>query len=825
MTTLADLKSHPYKTLLCHTDGVVKNVRSLTALPEAELIAMMHDLGKMNPNFQKKLSGAASDGSYSSHAYFSAYVFYVLCAHPDNLKKISAFLNKKLTSEDTLALVVLIAKHHGNLPDFQPSRKGDEASTHILSEREIEKLHKFFNANPDLPIDQFASHYLSTASFQQFVHEEKVKKAFLNRFIFEPRNNAEPLDFFLKYQLSFACLLQADKADAATLDNFIQSSQKDMAHFQSAYQTCLNSYLKNLNQDTPLNQLRTKIREEAVGSLRQGITQKRRVFELTAPTGSGKTLMMLALAGQITTQLSENYRIIYALPFLSITEQVEKEVLTIFEPHREYIQRVDSKAENERFEEIQEALDNDPNEEILKELSWVELQENTFSYPFVITTFVRLFETLLSNRNAALLKLPNFSKCIFLIDEVQTLPPRLYGFFIAYLTRFCELFDSYAIISTATQPNFLLPDKDVDSYYVKFAKDFFPNYQPPFPLLSTEHFQNDLFNRYQISYRQSEIELKELGDLIIEEQQSLLVILNTIEDTRDLYRLLEGQFQHEELHLLNTHFTPNDRKRKIQTIKDRLEHDKLTILISTQLIEAGVDIDFPVLYRDFATIPSIVQSAGRCNRNGKLSTLGQVYFFHLVNKGKNRANLIYRGKDKELLGFTQKALAEGTYSENSLFKLQKSFFDSVQSELHFAKHTQNSPSLNFDFLRDIQEVQYGKIGKFRLIDRQVYGEEVQYFVPEDENDDRFEQLLVLQEELFEAYRNKNTNQSELRLKKKKLKNFLKSIAGDIVQVRLKTNQARPLLSSEKNYFDLYKISDLSYNEDRGVTLSEAVNII
>ena len=402
-------------------------MRLLTTLPEAELIAMVHDLGKMNPNFQKKLLGAAVDGSYSSHAYFSAYAFYVLCAHPDNLKKISALLNKKVTNRDALALVVLIAKHHGNLPDFWPLRKGDEASAHILSEREIEKLYRFLKDYPNLPIDQFSNHYLATEPFQQFLQNEKAKKAFLEKFTFEPRKNDKSLDFFLKYQFSFACLLQADKADAATLDNFIQSSQKDVARFQSVYHTCLNNYLKNLNQDTPLNQLRTKIREEAVNTLQQGLEQKKQVFELTAPTGSGKTLMMLALVNQITQQSSENYRVIYALPFLSITEQVEKEVLTIFADHQEYIQRVDSKSENGRFEEIQESLDNDPNEEKLKELSWLELQENTFAYPFVITTFVRLFETLLGNRNAELLKLPNFSKCIFLIDEVQTLPPRLYG--------------------------------------------------------------------------------------------------------------------------------------------------------------------------------------------------------------------------------------------------------------------------------------------------------------------------------------------------------------------------------------------------------------
>ena len=155
-------------------------------------------------------------------------------------------------------------------------------------------------------------------------------------------------------------------------------------------------------------------------------SENKQVFELTAPTGSGKTLMLLSLASEIIKTKGAK-RIIYGLPFLSITEQVEAEVLTIFEGYEEFIQRIDSKSNNHRFEKIQIELDNNPTEEKIQEANILEFQENTFAYPFIITTFVRFFETLLSNRNAELLKLPNFSNCIFLLDEIQALPPRLYG--------------------------------------------------------------------------------------------------------------------------------------------------------------------------------------------------------------------------------------------------------------------------------------------------------------------------------------------------------------------------------------------------------------
>ena len=209
------------------------------------------------------------------------------------------------------------------------------------------------------------------------------------------------------------------------------------------------------------------------------------------------------------------------------------------------------------------------------------------------------------------------------MDEIQALPPRLYGFFVAYLSRFCEKFDSYAIISTATQPNFNLPENNTE------AKNFFFDYEKPTPLLPLNYFENDLFNRYQIEFEKESINIETLKDFIRSEDQSVLVILNTIDDTKELFKKLQDELEADELLLLNTHFTPQHRKLKIYLAKQRLRQNKRIVVVSTQLIEAGVDIDFPIVYRDFATVASIVQSAGRCNRNGKLDSLGKVKLFKL----------------------------------------------------------------------------------------------------------------------------------------------------------------------------------------------------
>ena len=229
---------------------------------------------------------------------------------------------------------------------------------------------------------------------------------------------------FLELQYAFACLLLADKSDAANISETLKESNTFLESFAEIFKIRLSEYL-SLNQDSEINKLRTSIRQEAIKGLNEGLNKEKRVFELTAPTGSGKTLMMLSLASEIIKTTGPK-RIIYSLPFLSITEQVEAEVLKIYKGYEEYIQRIDSKSENRRFSELQNELDADASEEKIKEASILELKKKSFSYPLIITTFVRLFETFLGNENAELLKLPNFSNTVFLIDEIQALPPRLY---------------------------------------------------------------------------------------------------------------------------------------------------------------------------------------------------------------------------------------------------------------------------------------------------------------------------------------------------------------------------------------------------------------
>lgn len=823
MANIDSLKSHPDKYLLDHVKSVRENVRKITeglrVSQFAELAAIFHDLGKINPHFQKKLHSKPTTG-YSNHAYLSAYAFF--CAFAcirENFQELKKKLQKeKLTTNELVAVAVIIAKHHGHLPDFCPNQSNLEKESYILSREEIDNLFSFLKKELDvLPIKEYTEQFKEWGIVREF--EEVMKKdnasRFLNKLSFDSKYTKGYLDFFLEVQFAFSALILADKCDTAH-STILDDNKKAIRKFCKIYPAALTKYISRFKADSELNILRERIRKESVERILEFLKTGKRVFELTASTGAGKTIILLLLACEII-KAKGDFRILYALPYLSINEQVEAEVLEICKDfsHEKFVQRIDSKSNNQNFNRVQELLEADPSPENFKELSYLMFQEQIFAYPFVITTFVRFFETLLSNRNDTLLKLPNFSNTIFLIDEIQSLPPRLYTFFVAYLTKFCEKFNCYAILSTATQPNFELPkNKDVT--------EIFDNYEKPVRLLEhKKYFESDIFNRYQILYKKDPINIKELSELVLSENDSVLIILNTIDDSKELFDILSSRFQPDELYLLNTHFTPNDRKKKIRIIKERLKQKKKTILVSTQLIEAGVDLDFPIVYRDFASISSIIQSAGRCNRNGKLLGFGKVVLFNLVKGGKSRANLIYgRGRDKDILMFTKEALGfQEVFQERELHKIQEIFFDKIANQLQFGKHSQKKSNLiDLDLSDCIKKCAYATLGKVQLIDEKEFGEQYSFYIPANEDDDNFERLLALQREIKCISRSRENEWDLIKVKNYMFQTLFKEMSNQIVAVRLGKANIKPILAHSENVNGVYKANRDSYSFEKGMML-------
>ena len=790
--------SHPGKLLKVHLEKVVSLSKRFTSSHAAELVSLFHDIGKVNPNFQEKLKGSCPK-EYDHHAYLSAYAFFMFLIKNPDMFKVSHGFN---SNNYLISLITIVAKHHVDLPDMMPN--GDNS---ILSSYEVSNLYAFLDKK-HISFGNVFSELLGIEPSMPSLMEEERIRFFFKGIVNKSNDYKVALPFYLEIQSIFSALIKADKSDAGDMVSTLDKEVEDLKNFSHIYPSILQHYLDNLKSQTLLNIERTKIRLESINSIRKGLKEGKQIFELTAPTGSGKTLMLLSLASEIIKSKGAK-RIIYGLPFLSITEQVESEVLKILKGYEYFVQRIDSKSTNTRFDDIQKEMDENPSEKLSQELVALEFQEDTFAYPFIITTFVRIFETLLGNKNHELMKLPNFSNCVFLLDEIQSLPPRLYGFFVAYLDKFCKLTGSFAIISTATQPVLQLPDSNKD------AKDFFMDYEQPFKLLSLSHYENPVFNRYTVEVQKSIIDIEQLGHLVLQEEKSVLVILNTIQDTKELYNIIADNMDERNVLLLNTHFTPRDRSLKIYLAKRKLRQGDKVVLISTQLIEAGVDIDFPVLYRDFATISSIVQSAGRCNRNGKNAEKGKVVVVRLGTDQGERSSLIYRGPDKELINFSRESFYEsGNCEEKDMQNIQKTFFEKICNQLIFGAYGEE---LKDNLMKDISQCMYEKVGKFSLIDNNIFGEECLYYVPRNDIDKNFEVLLEYQKNLTKSISH-DDKISVIQYHKRKLKNQLKKMSNRIVQIRIKPNQSRPITSSDEDYNGLYKISTECYNFGTGIQI-------
>lgn len=283
--------------------------------------------------------------------------------------------------------------------------------------------------------------------------------------------------------------------------------------------------------------------------------------------------------------------------------------------------------------------------------------------------------------------------------------------------------------------------------------------------------------------------------------------------------------------MLNTHFTLKDRRRKIWLCKRRLKRGKKIILISTQLIEAGVDIDFPNVYRDFCPLPSLIQAAGRCNRNSELVDkdgnlqLGNVFFFALQKEsGKFSSELIYRDEAQKFLKYCREKLKETTI-ESELFEIQKDFFKTkVGESLEFGIHKQSNCKDGerdgvLNLVKSINKAAFEQLGKFRLIDEDYFGFEFRYYVPKNEEDEEFETLQELSNIKY------SRNYEEARRNQIAIETQLRKMSAGMVTFRVKDESFAPaadgkVFNTEK-YSGIRQLADLNnYSFEKGIEINQ-----
>jgi CRISPR-associated endonuclease/helicase Cas3 len=349
------------------------------------------------------------------------------------------------------------------------------------------------------------------------------------------------------------------------------------------------NYVNGLTQTARASKEILSIRSDLLRTCLEIAERGRGSYTLSAPTGSGKTLAMLAFALK-HAQTHGLRRIIIVLPYLSIldkTVDVYRKILR--DAGVDYVLEDDSLARD-----VGQAEGN------------ARLLAQNWDAPIIVTTTIRFFESLFSNRPVDCRKLHRIANSIVLFDEAQTLPPLLATPTIAALSHLIHQYGCFVVFSTATQPAF-------ESIADASEKLCGVRWQP------TMVVADDLglfrrARRVDVHYEPIPQSWENIAAQINSEPQALAIV-NMKRHARLLFDLAKGNAQEGAIHL-STSMCPQHRRSKLQTVYQRLKEGMPCRLIATQCIEAGVDLDFPALWRALAPLDSMCQAAGRCNRNG-----------------------------------------------------------------------------------------------------------------------------------------------------------------------------------------------------------------
>lgn len=540
-------------------------------------VGVLHDLGKFSKAYQNYLQR-----SLSGEKTVRGEVIHSL----QGAKHVVSSVECSLVSD---ILGNVIASHHGGLFDQLIAGQRNLERKLLKPESELFYMEVLEAYNPSLEYEKISEEILILCK----KNDSLVKK--INMFFF----------LHLITKILFSCLVDADRCDAAAISASL-SSPDWLRLFEK-----LEKHINNLSGEGVINSIRNKVFKESIESAKQS----QRIFTLSLPTGAGKTLTSLAFALK-HAETHKLKRIIYVIPYLSILDQTAITIRNIFQQDEIILEH------HSNFElGDEEELKND-------EYAHYKLITSRWNVPIILTSMVEFLETILSNKASKLRKFHNMSESVIIFDEFQNLPIKCIHLFNDSI-NFLSCFGKVSILlCSATQmslqnvlrPIFLQPNHEI-AYLSDDDKKIFERVyisDEPIPKLTNK-------------------EISELAIDQIQNNKSTLVILNTKATANEIYTFCKEQDLSVDLFLLSTQLCPFHRKQKLKQISRNLKEKKLTLCISTQLIEAGVDLSFGCVIRSNAGVDSIVQAAGRCNRNKEFDTPQKIF---IVEAEEERLTLL-----------------------------------------------------------------------------------------------------------------------------------------------------------------------------------------
>lgn len=472
-------------------------------------------------------------------------------------------------------LAYIIAGHHGRLPDWE-----DPGSTATLPER----LKKTIE-----PLQPVEPHLLKTPP------PEKLQPTWLKP---APDRNLAGFQLAFHTRMLYAALVDADRLET---EKFCDPNR---AKLRRSYSTGTAELLEQL--DCYIDTLRADRRgapapvdhhrDAVLAACREKAALPPGLYSLTVPTGGGKTLASLAFA--LTHAHRHGLRrVIYALPFTSIIEQTAATFREIFDDG-------DVLEHHSNFDPVKQF---DQNHQRIA----YEMAAENFDAPVIVTTNVQLFESVFSARGSTCRKLHRLAGSVVILDEAQAIPPRLLKPVLAAIDELARNYRCTVVLCTATQPA------------ITQRPDFPIGLPKPVEIVDEPE---------QLYHAMKRVDVHDLGavddDALVDrlaDRPAALCIVNTRKHAAALTQLLIDRGLNDAIHL-SAAMCPAHRKQLVARIKALLNDKRPCRVVSTQVIEAGVDVDFPAVYRALAGFDSIAQAAGRCNREG-LQQRGDVFVF------------------------------------------------------------------------------------------------------------------------------------------------------------------------------------------------------
>lgn len=718
-------REKPQKELKEHLKGVAEDAKSSieqVAIKEhhylaeiAYLIGISHDFGKYTSFFQEYLIKKKDWGRRSHHSFISA----LFAAW-----QVQKYLEKNKPKKETYSYLPLVSyfvvlHHHGDLgslevdipsikylknppkfPYTEPNLREKLKTTYeqVDNLKEQERLKSIEENYSEMEASERVKTFLDSW-LEDLKTLSKLNRSFKNM-----ESEDDKILFSFITSLLYSALIDADKRDAGEVSKI---SRKKLP------ENLVDKYREahfDLQSSKSINLIRNEIYDKVMHKIKE-IPLQNHLFTLTAPTGSGKTLTAFSIALKLRARIKKEKdytpRIIYSLPFITIIEQnyevirnvLSSEIKDFGENETSYL----LKHHHLTDLKYKEGKEDKPLDEAL-------LLIESWQSEVIVTTFVQFLHTVIGFKNKFLKKYHNITGSIILLDEVQNIPIEYWDLVEKVIKSLATHFGCYFVLLTATRPLILKEQNAVE--LVEDSQNYFKK-----------------LNRVVIK---SNINKRNIDEFVewfknsYNSKKSYLIVANTIRSSKEIYEKIKSYNLSNCLFYLSTSIIPKQRMGRIKVVKNLLNSKNKPIVVSTQVIEAGVDLDFDAVIRDIGPIDSIIQVTGRCNREYDKAQR-EAYVFSLDHFANYVYGKIHPDVSKKLLGNKE-------ICESDFYKMTDRYFEEVRSKINddVSKYIWEA-ILELRFHEEYPPQRDGyniQVSEFQLIDEK--GEYADVFVELDE---------------------------------------------------------------------------------------------